>query len=136
MIELDQRSLLLAYMIVWLVIIVVLWIREIFRVHKFNWELSNSKLFHCNNCHHTFLTKDGANLTRQSPCPLSLPPYGPRPASYWPVACHRHRKVHAGAVGDCRLPYLEPCAGSNGNGIFPLRCGRSHRRSSRPCLAS
>lgn len=68
MIELDERSTLLLYMIVWLTVIVVLWIREHFRVSKFNWELSNSKLFHCSNCHHTFLTKDGDNLTRCPNC--------------------------------------------------------------------
>ncbi|MBR1967455.1 MAG: hypothetical protein IKA22_12690 [Lentisphaeria bacterium] len=68
MIELDQRNMILLYMTVWLAIIVILWVREILRVRKFNWELSNSKLFHCTNCHHTFLTKDGANLTRCPDC--------------------------------------------------------------------
>lgn len=68
MIELDQRSAILLYMLVWLALIAVLWIREIMRVNKFNWELSNTKLFHCSKCHHTFLTKDGANLTRCPTC--------------------------------------------------------------------
>lgn len=68
MIELDQRSAILLYMTVWLTVIVILWIREMFRINKFNWELSNTKLFHCRNCHHTFLTKDGANLTRCPNC--------------------------------------------------------------------
>lgn len=68
MIELDEQSVLLLYMCVWLGLIVILWIREKFRVNKFDWELSNTKLFHCSNCHHTFLTQDGANLTRCPNC--------------------------------------------------------------------
>lgn len=68
MIELDQKNLILVYMIIWLTVIVVLWLREIYRVSKFDWDLSNTKLFHCNNCHHTFLTQDGANLTRCPNC--------------------------------------------------------------------
>lgn len=68
MIELDQKNLILVYMIIWLIIIVVLWLREIYRVRKFDWNLSNTKLFHCNNCHHAFLTHDGANLTRCPNC--------------------------------------------------------------------
>ncbi len=68
MIEIDQRNLLLVYMIVWLAIIAVLWLREILRVNKFDWKLSNSNLFHCDKCHHSFLTKDGAKLTRCPNC--------------------------------------------------------------------
>lgn len=68
MIEITSCDAILLYMIVWLLIIVILWGREIVRVRRFDWELSNTKLFHCGKCHHTFLTKDEANLTRCPNC--------------------------------------------------------------------
>lgn len=67
MIEIGLTECLFIYFIIWMLIISFLWIRELLRIKRNTWYLSNTKLFHCDTCHHTFLTKDGANLTR---CPI------------------------------------------------------------------
>ncbi|MBQ9788063.1 MAG: hypothetical protein IJW31_00485 [Lentisphaeria bacterium] len=68
MIEVNTTALLLIYFLLWIAVIVVLWIRELLRIKKHSWSLSNGRLFHCDNCHHSFLVKDGTNLTRCPEC--------------------------------------------------------------------
>ena len=68
MIEVSFTSLLFIYFLLWMLIIFFLWIREILRTIKHSWSLSSGRLFHCDNCHHSFLVKDGANLSRCPEC--------------------------------------------------------------------
>ena len=41
---------LLLYFLLWIVLIAILWWRELSRVKSFEWHLSNSRLFHCPRC--------------------------------------------------------------------------------------
>ena len=68
MIRVGLTSLLLIYFFVWLLIILFLWVREVIRTKRNSWSLSSGRLFHCDNCHHFFLVKDGTNLTRCPEC--------------------------------------------------------------------
>ena len=68
MIEVNLTTLLFIYFLLWIAVIIFLWIREILRTKKHSWSLSNSRLLHCDKCHHSFLVKDGANLSRCPEC--------------------------------------------------------------------
>ncbi len=59
---------LLVYFFGWLILIAVLWVRELLRVRSFEWHLSKSRLFHCDHCHHSFIIKEAVNLTRCPRC--------------------------------------------------------------------
>ena len=45
-----------------------LWIREIRRVNHNSWQLSRRQLFHCNNCHWSFVPKEPVSLCRCPRC--------------------------------------------------------------------
>lgn len=45
-----------------------LWLREIFRQKRNEWQLSNHSLFHCNNCHHHFVPRTPVSLCRCPRC--------------------------------------------------------------------
>ena len=51
---------LLLYFLLWIVLIAILWWRELSRVKSFEWHLSNSRLFHC--------------FRREPPSTLNAPP--------------------------------------------------------------
>ena len=59
---------LFVYFVLWLIFLAILWARELVRVRNNSWHLSNSRLFHCDNCHHSFLSKEPVNLTRCPRC--------------------------------------------------------------------
>ena len=49
--------------------IACLWFREIIRVKRLEWGLHRTRVFHCRNCHHSFLTnEDDMNMTRCPRC--------------------------------------------------------------------
>ncbi len=68
MITVTYAEALFAVFGAWFLFIVILWCRELYRVKSFNWRLSNSTLFHCDSCHHSFIIKESVNLTRCPRC--------------------------------------------------------------------
>ncbi|MDD5727307.1 MAG: hypothetical protein PHV59_01970 [Victivallales bacterium] len=58
MIELNLVSGLMIYLFLWLIMIAALWIRELRREKKYDWSISNNRLFRCNSCHYSFLVKE------------------------------------------------------------------------------
>ena len=57
MIECTYSEALFAYLVLWLLLILVLWRREESRVRKNEWRISR-RIFHCDNCHHSFVNRD------------------------------------------------------------------------------
>lgn len=45
-----------------------LWYRESAKVKRNSWHVSNSRLFHCNNCHWSFVPKKPVSLCRCPRC--------------------------------------------------------------------
>lgn len=68
MIEVSLATGLFIYMTAFLLLILVLWVRSLLRVKRFQWQLNNSHLFDCDNCHYAFLTNEPVNLTRCPRC--------------------------------------------------------------------
>ena len=68
MIGMSFADALFAFLALWLIYLAVLWLRELNRVNRSAWRLSNSRLFHCDNCHHSFVLKKMVNLTRCPRC--------------------------------------------------------------------
>ena len=58
MIESTYSEVFFIYLALWLLLILLLWRREEKRVQKNEWRISRSQLFHCDNCHHTFVNRD------------------------------------------------------------------------------
>jgi uncharacterized paraquat-inducible protein A len=67
MIGIDYGNGFIIYLLLWLVTIAILWIRELLRTKSYNWDLTKSKLFHCDHCHYAF-TSHGSNVTRCPRC--------------------------------------------------------------------
>ena len=68
MIQLDYTEAIFAYLLLWIIAIALLWWRELGRVKRHDWELSNSRLFHCDHCHHSFIIKEPLNVIRCPKC--------------------------------------------------------------------
>ncbi len=68
MIGMSFADALFVYFLLWLIFVGILWWRELSRVKSYEWHLSNSRLFHCDNCHHSFIIKEAVNLTRCPRC--------------------------------------------------------------------
>ncbi len=68
MIEVSFDTALFIYLVLWLVMLATLWRREIVRLRRNEWQLSNSRLFHCDQCHHSFIIGEPVNLTRCPRC--------------------------------------------------------------------
>ena len=51
-----------------LIYIAWLWLRESNRQRRNAWQLSNRQLFHCNNCHLSFIPKHPVSLCRCPRC--------------------------------------------------------------------
>ena len=45
-----------------------LWLREVNRLRRNEWQLSNRQLFHCNTCHLSFVPKQPVSLCRCPRC--------------------------------------------------------------------
>ena len=57
------------YFFILLVLVLILWRREEARVRNNEWRISSSQLFHCDNCHHSFVNRDrGASICRCPRC--------------------------------------------------------------------
>ena len=46
------------YLLFWLLLLLILWRREEARISRNEWRISSSQLFHCDNCHHSFVNRD------------------------------------------------------------------------------
>ena len=46
------------YLLLWLIFLFVLWRREESRINRNEWRISSVQLFHCDNCHHSFVNRD------------------------------------------------------------------------------
>ena len=46
------------YFLILLALVLILWRREEVRVRRNEWRISSSQLFHCDNCHHSFVNRD------------------------------------------------------------------------------
>ena len=68
MIEMSFADALFTYLLLWILFIGILWCRELARVKNFDWKVSNSRLFHCDSCHHSFIIKEPVSLTRCPRC--------------------------------------------------------------------
>jgi uncharacterized paraquat-inducible protein A len=55
-------------LIISLLYIAWLWFRENSRQKRNEWQLSNRQLFHCNNCHHSFIPSKPVSLCRCPRC--------------------------------------------------------------------
>ncbi len=69
MISVTYSEALFLYFLFWLLFIMILWRREEVRLSRNEWRLTRSQLFHCDNCHHSFVNRDrGASLCRCPRC--------------------------------------------------------------------
>lgn len=56
------------YIAIWLLTIIILWAREMWREKAYDWELSQDRLCVCDGCHYAFLIKHNENITRCPRC--------------------------------------------------------------------
>lgn len=69
MIGMTFDTALCGFMLITMGAITFLWFREIIRVRRLEWELHRTRLFHCRNCHLSFLNReDDMNMTRCPRC--------------------------------------------------------------------
>ena len=64
----TDAELFLIYTGLWLVVILGLWLGEIRRSRRSDWELSKGRLFNCSHCHHQFIVKESFNVVRCPRC--------------------------------------------------------------------
>ena len=48
--------------------LLLLWLRSSMRRKRNAWQVSHSRLFHCNNCHHSFVPHTPVSLCRCPKC--------------------------------------------------------------------
>ena len=48
--------------------LLLLWLRASARQKRNAWQVSHSRLFHCNNCHHSFVPRTPVSLCRCPKC--------------------------------------------------------------------
>ena len=68
MIEITYADGFFIFLLAWLVLLAVLAWREQLRCKRHKWQLINSNLFHCDNCHHSFIPDEELNLCRCPRC--------------------------------------------------------------------
>ena len=55
------------YLVIWLVILVILWVRDELRRRKsYGWSVVKKRLYFCDNCHLTFVTTYGLRRNAHS----------------------------------------------------------------------
>ena len=57
MISVTYSDIFFVYFLLWLLLILLLWRREEARVRRNEWRLNRGQLFHCDNCHHSFINR-------------------------------------------------------------------------------
>jgi DNA-directed RNA polymerase subunit RPC12/RpoP len=68
MIPVSIDNVFIIYIMIWLTLLTVLWIREIWRVKTYSWELSKDRMCICDRCHYTIFLKNRENITRCPKC--------------------------------------------------------------------
>lgn len=68
MISFDFANGLFVYLLVWVLTIVILWSRELWRNRAYRWDSRLPRLMTCLNCHYSFLSKENANVERCPRC--------------------------------------------------------------------
>ena len=68
MISISYSGFFLLLLLTVMIYIAWLWWRESSRQRRNAWEVSNSRLFHCNNCHHHFVPRTPVSLCRCPRC--------------------------------------------------------------------
>ena len=68
MIPLTYADLFFLYLLVFLLFIAILWNRERLRLKRNEWKSDNTRVFHCDTCHHTFISQEKVNLCRCPKC--------------------------------------------------------------------
>lgn len=58
MISATFSEVLFMYFLILLTLVLILWRREEVRIRRNEWRISSSQLFHCDNCHHSFVNRD------------------------------------------------------------------------------
>ena len=57
MISVTYSDIFFVYFLLWLLLILLLWRREEARVRRNEWRLNRGQLFHCDNCHQSFINR-------------------------------------------------------------------------------
>ncbi|MCI7644268.1 MAG: hypothetical protein MST10_07985 [Lentisphaeria bacterium] len=68
MIDVSISTALFIYLAAWLLTITILWLRELWRIRKNDWQLSNGNVFQCNHCYYSFVSRESANTIRCPRC--------------------------------------------------------------------
>jgi len=68
MIRLFYADAFFIFFLLWTVFIAVLWRREQRRIRRNEWRLINRQLFHCDKCHHSFVSQEPVSLCRCPNC--------------------------------------------------------------------
>lgn len=69
MIFASYSEVIFLYFLFFLLLILFLWQREESRIRRNAWRVSGSQLFHCDNCHHSFVNRDpGVSICRCPRC--------------------------------------------------------------------
>ena len=69
LLEMDLAAGLFFYLGFWLITVVILWARELWRLHRSDeLKMSRGRLFSCDNCQYVFLHEEPENLTRCPRC--------------------------------------------------------------------
>ena len=68
MFEINVPNLFFLYLMTWMLFLVVLWARELWRLKAYSWALSEGSLCICEKCHYAFMVKPGENVARCGRC--------------------------------------------------------------------
>ncbi len=68
MFGLTYADALLGLLLAFCAYIIWLWRRESKRLRRNEWHLTNSQLFHCDQCHYSFILEEPVTLTRCPRC--------------------------------------------------------------------
>ncbi len=67
-IEASVQTCFTVYLFAWMIFLVALWLRELWRSNVYDWALSEGNLCICGKCHFAFLAKPGEKITRCPKC--------------------------------------------------------------------
>lgn len=58
----------LIYLFIWIIVVFILWCRELWRRKVYDWALSEGSLCICDDCHYAFLVKPNETVSRCPRC--------------------------------------------------------------------
>lgn len=68
MFEINVANLFNLYLLGWIILLCVLWARELWRLKTYAWALSEGSLCICEKCHYAFMVKPGESVARCGRC--------------------------------------------------------------------